>query len=78
MNHSGDITNPQLAGRVRDLMPQLTGELIDLVAIRSASEPGFANMHGPNERVLPDDLEKAALAEADLFGGLAACGGGKH
>jgi acetylornithine deacetylase/succinyl-diaminopimelate desuccinylase-like protein len=33
---------------------------------------GYANIHGPNERVLLDEFEKATLAEADLFGRLAA------
>jgi acetylornithine deacetylase/succinyl-diaminopimelate desuccinylase-like protein len=33
---------------------------------------GQANIHGPNERVLLDELEKATLAEADFFGRLAA------
>jgi threonine dehydratase len=28
---------------------------------------GFANIHGPNERVLIDELEKATVAEADFF-----------
>jgi len=32
---------------------------------------GYANIHGPNERVLLDEFEKATLAEADLFGRLA-------
>ena len=36
-----DMTGPALAGRVRDLMPQLTAELAGLVAIPSVSEAGF-------------------------------------
>ena len=32
---------------------------------------GYANIHGPNERVLLDEFEKAVLAEADLLGRLA-------
>ena len=39
---------------------------------------GFANIHGPNERVLLDEFEKATLAEADLFGRLAASYGGSR
>ena len=40
---------------------------------------GFATIHGPNERVLLDEFEKARLAKADLSGRLAiASGGGKH
>jgi len=35
---------------------------------------GFANIHGPNERVLLDEFEKATLAIADLFGRLAPIG----
>ena len=33
---------------------------------------GFANIHGPNERVLIDELEKATVAEADFFARFAA------
>ncbi|MBV9853097.1 MAG: M20/M25/M40 family metallo-hydrolase [Streptosporangiaceae bacterium] len=39
---------------------------------------GYANIHGPNERVLLDEFEKATLAEADLLGRLAAGYGGGH
>jgi hypothetical protein len=42
VNHGSDTIDPDLVGRVRGLMPQLTAELIDLVAIPSISEPGFA------------------------------------
>ncbi len=31
---------------------------------------GYANIHGPNERVLLDEFEKTVLAEADLLGRL--------
>lgn len=37
---------------------------------------GFANIHGPNERVLVDEFEKAVLAEALLFAEYAARAGG--
>jgi cysteinylglycine-S-conjugate dipeptidase len=33
---------------------------------------GYANIHGPNERVLIDELEKATVAEADFFARFAA------
>ena len=33
---------------------------------------GHANIHGPNERVLLDEFEKATLAEAEFFGRFAA------
>lgn len=32
---------------------------------------GYSNIHGPNERVLLDELERTTLAVADLFGRLA-------
>ena len=41
----------------------------DILLVGTAD--GYANIHGPNERVLLDELEKATLAEADLFGRLA-------
>jgi cysteinylglycine-S-conjugate dipeptidase len=28
---------------------------------------GFANIHGPNERLILDEFEKATIAEADFF-----------
>ena len=37
---------------------------------------GHANIHGPNERVLLDEFEKATLAEADFFGRLSTMAGG--
>jgi len=39
--------------------------------ILAGATDGFANIHGPNERVLLDEFEKATLAIADLFGRLA-------
>jgi acetylornithine deacetylase/succinyl-diaminopimelate desuccinylase-like protein len=45
----------------------------DILLVGTAD--GYANIHGPNERVLLDELEKATLAEADLFGRLAAGAG---
>ena len=33
---------------------------------------GYANIHGPNERVLLDEFERATIAEADFFGRYAA------
>jgi acetylornithine deacetylase/succinyl-diaminopimelate desuccinylase-like protein len=62
------------------------GGSIPLVASLHAAAPaaeillggaadGYANIHGPNERVLLDELERTTLAIADLFGRLAAVGG---
>lgn len=43
--------------------------------ILAGATDGFANIHGPNERVMLDEVEKATLAVADLFGRLAPSGG---
>ena len=40
----------------------------DILLIGTAD--GYANIHGPNERVLLDEFAKATLAEADLLGRL--------
>jgi acetylornithine deacetylase/succinyl-diaminopimelate desuccinylase-like protein len=62
-----------------------SGGSIPLVSSLAAAAPdadillvgttdGHANIHGPNERVLLDEFEKATVAEARLFGMLAADG----
>ena len=59
-------------------MPQITFPLCTIVAALALALPeaeallvgttdGYANIHGPNERVLLDEFEKATLAEADFF-----------
>jgi cysteinylglycine-S-conjugate dipeptidase len=48
----------------------------DMLLVGTAD--GYANIHGPNERVLLDEFEKATLAEADLLGRLASAYGGGH
>ena len=64
-----------------------TGGSIPLVSALSEAVPsaemlllgatdGFANIHAPNERVLVDELEKAVVAEAELFAEYAARFGG--
>jgi acetylornithine deacetylase/succinyl-diaminopimelate desuccinylase-like protein len=64
------------------------GGSIPLVASLHAAAPGaeillggaadgYANIHGPNERVLLDELERTTLAIADLLGRLAVTGGGQ-
>ena len=64
------------------------GGSIPLVASLHAAVPGaeillggtadgYANIHGPNERVLLAELERTTLAIADLFGRLAAPSGGR-
>ena len=71
--------------------PQLiaTGGSIPLVKALSEASPeaeillygttdGFANIHGPNERVLVDEFEKAVLAETLFFGLYAERAGGRR
>lgn len=41
----------------------------DILLVGTAD--GYANIHGPNERVLLDELARATVAEADLLGRLA-------
>ncbi|NPV54758.1 MAG: M20/M25/M40 family metallo-hydrolase [Firmicutes bacterium] len=43
--------------------------------LMAGTTDGFANIHGPNERVLLDEFEKTVLAEADLLGRLASLPG---
>jgi hypothetical protein len=57
-----DATDPALADRVRGLMPRLTAELVELVAIPSVSEAGFAAASRPA-------LLQARDAVAALFQG---------
>ena len=68
-----------------DVVTAGSGGSIPLVSSLAAAAPaadillvgttdGYANIHGPNERVLLDEFEKATLAEADFFGRLAAGG----
>jgi acetylornithine deacetylase/succinyl-diaminopimelate desuccinylase-like protein len=45
----------------------------DVLLIGTAD--GYANIHGPNERVVVDELARSTLAIADLLGRLAAAGG---
>ena len=40
----------------------------DAEALLVGTTDGYANIHGPNERVLLDEFEKAIVAEADFFG----------
>ena len=60
--HQGNTTDPSVADRVRGMMPQLKAELVDLVAIPSVSEPGFAPASRPA-------LLRARDAVAALFEG---------
>ncbi len=43
----------------------------DAVIVLGGATDGFANIHGPNERVLLDEFEKTTLAIADFLGRMA-------
>ena len=64
------------AGGSIPLVSALAQAVPDADILMVGTTDGFANIHGPNERVLLDEFEKATLAEADLFGRLAAAYGG--
>jgi acetylornithine deacetylase/succinyl-diaminopimelate desuccinylase-like protein len=64
------------AGGSIPLVSALAQAVPDADILMVGTTDGFANIHGPNERVLLDEFEKATLAEADLLGRLAAAYGG--
>jgi acetylornithine deacetylase/succinyl-diaminopimelate desuccinylase-like protein len=57
------------------IVSALAGALPDAEALLVGTTDGYANIHGPNERVLLDELEKATFAEAAFFGEYAASWG---
>jgi acetylornithine deacetylase/succinyl-diaminopimelate desuccinylase-like protein len=50
------------------IVSALAGALPDAEALLVGTTDGYANIHGPNERVLLDEFEKAIVAEAEFFG----------
>jgi acetylornithine deacetylase/succinyl-diaminopimelate desuccinylase-like protein len=54
------------------IVSALAGALPDTEALLVGTTDGYANIHGPNERVLLDEFEKAIVAEAGFFGEFAA------
>jgi cysteinylglycine-S-conjugate dipeptidase len=50
------------------IVSALAGALPDAEALLVGTTDGYANIHGPNERVLLGEFEKAIVAEADFFG----------
>jgi cysteinylglycine-S-conjugate dipeptidase len=54
------------------IVSALASALPDAEALLVGTTDGNANIHGPNERVLLDEFEKATVAEADFFGRYAA------
>lgn len=49
------------------IVSALAGALPDAEALLVGTTDGYANIHGPNERVLLDEFAKATLAEAEFF-----------
>jgi len=58
------------------IVSALAGALPGAEALLVGTTDGYANIHGPNERVLLDEFEKAIVAEADFLGRYAAAHGG--
>jgi acetylornithine deacetylase/succinyl-diaminopimelate desuccinylase-like protein len=54
------------------IVSALAGALPDAEALLVGTTDGYANIHGPNERVLVDEFQKAVLAETVFFGRLGA------
>jgi acetylornithine deacetylase/succinyl-diaminopimelate desuccinylase-like protein len=50
------------------LVSALSQAVPEAVILLGGTTDGFANIHGPNERVLLDEFEKATLAIADFLG----------
>ncbi len=50
------------------IVSALAGALPHAEALLVGTTDGFANIHAPNERVLLDEFERAAIAEADFLG----------
>jgi len=59
------------AGGSIPLVSALAAAAPDADILLVGTADGYANIHGPNERVLLEEFEKATLAEADLLGRLA-------
>ncbi|HEX5619571.1 MAG TPA: peptidase dimerization domain-containing protein, partial [Solirubrobacteraceae bacterium] len=54
------------------IVSALAGALPDAEALLVGTTDGYANIHGPNERVLLSEFENAVVAEADFLGRYAA------
>ena len=63
------------AGGSIPLVASLHEAAPDAAILLGGTADGYANIHGPNERVLLDEFERTTLAIADLLGRLAVSGG---
>ena len=59
------------------IVSALAGALPDAEVLLVGTTDGYANIHGPNERVLLSEFENATIAEADFFGRYAAAAAGQ-
>ena len=50
------------------LVSALATAVPDADVLLVGATDGYANIHGPDERVLLDELERATVAEADFLG----------
>jgi cysteinylglycine-S-conjugate dipeptidase len=66
-----DVVSVAVGGGI-PLVDTLHGAAPNADVLLVGAIDGYSNIHGPNERVLIDELEKAALAEADFFARFAA------
>jgi len=57
------------------IVSALAGALPDAEALLVGTTDGYANIHGPNERVLLSEFENAVVAEADFLGRYAEAAG---
>jgi len=62
------------AGGSIPLVASLHEAAPDAAILLGGTTDGYANIHGPNERVLLDEFERTTVAIADLFGRLAGSG----
>ena len=69
MGRRGDVAG---SGGSIPIVSALTGALPEAEALLVGTTDGYANIHGPNERVLFDEFERAIVAETRFFGEYAA------
>ena len=55
------------SGGAIPIVKALSDALPKAEALLVGTADGYANIHGPNERVLLSEFEKATVAEADFF-----------
>jgi acetylornithine deacetylase/succinyl-diaminopimelate desuccinylase-like protein len=72
MSEAWDAETVQIAtGGAISLVKAISEGIPDASIFVFGATDSFANIHGPNERVLVDEWQKATVAEAVFFGELA-------